>query len=488
VDSATAAFSMFPGTMSPAPASPGTRAAALRAYKQRLVGRIPATVSAGYRSALVDAIEAQVDTPGLDCGLRWAVEAAYHNGAEPPSHEVVALCLCFGSGALEGDTLRIQRAFYARQPGLAHHMRDWSLRGLVDKHNAKVRAGDIDASLITTTAVARRKKRPASAVEDLSPGPTAHRPDPPVDPTTVYYESNNTPRLNSLVKSRHTGPKKSTAAHRGPTIPQAILDRLPPSFMDPGIGGFAQLKQLLNPSADTIQDTLPPSGRAGGLPSSGSIFGDPRGTAGPRSPSVTPVPVGPGSPLPGGDPATQDTKQAAAAAIATTTASPDAKDTPGTAGENPWTVADDAAAEARLASLAAQIAAHRRRARDKLQHAAALREEHVRAAERQPLEGGARSADVVARVNEAHSLAGRCLRHQEEAVAAISEAGRLEGERAEEAFRRIERHLDRIRAVVVGTADALGGERAACASFAAQQADRVAALKARRDRRPASQG
>ncbi|KAK1579473.1 uncharacterized protein LY79DRAFT_694028 [Colletotrichum navitas] len=480
MENTTAAVFTPPSAISPAPESPAARAAALRAYKQRLVERIPATVSDDYRKMLVDTIEAQVDMPSLDCGLRWAVEAAYHNGIEPPSHEVVALCLCFGSGALEGDVLRVQRSFYARQPRLAHHIRDWSLRGLVDKHSAKVCAGDIDDP--PTTAAARRKKRPASAVGDLSPPPTACRPEPPVDPFTVYHESDDTPRLNSLVKSHHAEPKKS-ATPEDPAVPQAILDRLPPSFMDPRVGGFAQLKQLRSPGTDTIRDTVPPSGRTGGPATFVSLFSDPRSTAGP-------VPVGLGSLLFGGDPATRDTKEAAAAAAiaaATATASPNASDTPGTAAENPWAVAD-AAAETRLASLAAQIAGHRRRARDKLQHAATLRGEHARAAERQPLEVGALPADIVTRVNEDHGLASRCLRHQEEAVAAVAEADRLEGERAEEVFRRIERRLDRIHAVVVGTADALGTERAACASFTAQQVDRATALKARRERRAGSQG
>ncbi|KAK2000075.1 hypothetical protein LX36DRAFT_689667 [Colletotrichum falcatum] len=484
-----APVAISPGTTSPVPEPRTSGAAALRVYKQRLVERIPATVSDGYRAILADTIEVRVDVPGLDCTLRWAVEAAYHNSTEPPAHEVVALCLCFGSGALEGDVLRAQRGFYARYPGLAHHIRDWSLRGLIDKHEAKVRAGDIDGPLIT--AAARRNKRPASVVEGLSPAPTARRPTPPVDPFTIYYESDNTPRLNSLVKGHPTGPKKS-AAPRGPAVPQAILDRLPPSFMDPNIGCFAQLKRLRDPSADTVRETISPSGRAGcGPTSSVSIFGDPRSTADPRSPSATPATIRPGSPLPsaGGDSSTQDTKEAAAAAVTAVpaTASPNANNTPGITADNPWTVAD-AASETRLACLAAQIAAHRQRARDKLQHAAVLREEHARAAERQPLGDDARPADVVARVNESHGLVSRCIGHQEEAVAAVAEAGRLEGERAEEIFRRTERRIDRIRAVVVGTADALECERAACASFAAQQADRVAALKVRRDRQAESHG
>ncbi|KAK1971536.1 hypothetical protein LY78DRAFT_665997 [Colletotrichum sublineola] len=317
----------------PVPESPTASAAALGVYKQRLVKRIPAAVSDGYRNILVNTIEAQVDAPTLDCGLQWAVQTAYHNGTESPSHEAIALFLCYGSGTIEGDAFRAQRGFYSQQPGHTHHIWDWSLRGLVNKHNTKVHVGEFDVSVIA--ADARQKKRPASAVEGKSPLP--------VDPT-VYYASNNTPRLNSLVNSRHTGTKKS-AAPRGPAVPQAILDRLPPLFHGPQ---------------------------------------------------------------------------------------------------------------------------HRRFRADQ-------------AAERQPLEDGAC-------VNETQELVGRCLRHQEEAVAAVAEAHRLESERTEEAFRRLERCLDRIHAVVVGTTDALGGERAACVSFAAQQVDRMTTLKIRRGKRVRRQG
>ncbi|GKT53069.1 hypothetical protein ColTof4_13519 [Colletotrichum tofieldiae] len=453
-----------PGTMSPTPFSPESMSAALLTYKQKLAERIPAIVSTDYRNTLLDTIEAQVDVPSLDCKLRWTVEAAYHNNTEPASHEVVALCLCFDSGALEDDSLRVQRGFYAKHSGLAHHMRDWSLRGLIDKHNAKVHAGDISAPLIThgdgdaadsvagdgvagrtdrALAAARREKRPASAVEDLSPGPPARRPHPPVDPSTIYYESRNTPRLNSLVKNRGTKSKRTVAPGR-PVIPQAVLDRLPPSFMDPSTGGFAQLSQLGNPDTGMTRNMLPPSNRVDSSANSGSVFSNPGG-------------------------------------IAAAAAGDNTSDTPGNNAENPWVVAETAT-EARLASLAAQIAMHRQRARDKLQHARALREEHGKMAERQPLEGGAGIKDFVVYINESHSLAGRSIKHQEEAVAAVAEAGRLESELVEEALKSVNQRMDRVQGIVVGTASILKREKAACASFAAQQVAQMTALKSHKEK------
>ncbi|GJC90151.1 hypothetical protein ColLi_12989 [Colletotrichum liriopes] len=497
----TAIAPTSPGTMSPTPFSPESMPVALLTYKQKLAERIPAIVSTDYRNTLLDTIEAQVDVPSLDCKLRWTVEAAYHNNTEPASHEVVALCLCFDSGALEDDSLRVQRGFYAKHSGLAHHMRDWSLRGLIDKHNAKVRAGDISAPLIThgdgaaadsvagdgvagrtdrALAAARREKRPASAVEDLSPGPPARRPHPPVDPSTIYYESRNTPRLNSLVKNRGTKSKRTVAPGR-PVIPQAVLDRLPPSFMDPSTGGFAQLSQLANPDTGMTRNMLPPSNRVDSFANSGSIFGNPGGIAAAGSSSAAPVPTGLGSPFPGGDSENQDTKDTAAAAIAAAAAGDNTSDTPGNNAENPWVVAETAT-EARLASLAAQIAMHRQRARDKLQHARALREEHDKMAERQPLEGSAGIKDFVVYINESHSLAGRSIKHQEEAVAAVAEAGRLESELVEEALKSVNQRMDRVQGIVVGTASILKREKAACASFAAQQVAQMAALKSHKEK------
>ncbi|GKT47909.1 uncharacterized protein ColSpa_08090 [Colletotrichum spaethianum] len=491
-----------PSTMSPTPTLPDSMSAALLAYKQKLVERIPNTVSVGYRNTLLDTIEAEVDVPSLDCKLRWTVEAAYHNNTEPKSHEVVALSLCFDSGALEDDSRRAQCDFYAKHLDLAHHMRHWSLRGLIDKHDAKVRAGGINATLVISgdgnaaggsgsthtdkaLTAARRQKRPASAVEDLTPGPTGRHPDPMVDPSTVYHESKYTPRLNSLVKSSGAKPKRAVAP-KGPVIPQAVLDRLPPSFMDPGIGGFAQLKQLRNLDAGEKRNTLPPSNRTDSLRNSVSIFGDPSGTAAAGWSSASPIPIHQGSPLPGGDSESQDTKEAAAAAIAAAAGSK-TNDTPGDTAENPWVVAETAA-ETRLSSLAAQIAQHHRRARDKLQHAAALRNEHARMTERQPLEDGASPKDLAIYINESHGLAGRSLRYQEEAVAAVVEAGRLESERAEEMFERISRRIDRVQSVAVGTAGILKREKAAYAALAAQQVAHMNASKTQKEKRLQEQG
>ncbi|GJC94982.1 hypothetical protein ColKHC_03808 [Colletotrichum higginsianum] len=130
------------------PTSPQSAASALAAYRQKLIDRLPVFVSAGYRDAIHGVIQAQVDAPNLDCRLRWVVEAAYHNNAEPTSREVITLCLFFDSGALEDHSLRVQHNFYAKNPALARHMHEWSLQGLVDKHNAKVRAGDIQAHCV----------------------------------------------------------------------------------------------------------------------------------------------------------------------------------------------------------------------------------------------------------------------------------------------------------------------------------------------------
>ncbi|TQN71225.1 hypothetical protein CSHISOI_04263 [Colletotrichum shisoi] len=241
------------------PTSPQSAASALAAYRQKLMDRLPVFVSAGYRDAIRDVIQAQVDAPSLDCRLRWVVEVAYHNNAEPTSHEVVTLCLFFDSGALEDRTLRVQRTFYAKNPALAHHMHEWSLQGLVDKHNAKVRAGDIQAHCVVfrggsdnehaatlaavghgvlnpTETAARCEKRPASAVENLSPPPpAARRPNHPINPALARFGSRNTPRLNSLVESLSL--KKFARPSAAASIPgnpgSSYVGPLPPASASP---------------------------------------------------------------------------------------------------------------------------------------------------------------------------------------------------------------------------------------------------------------
>ncbi|KAJ0165700.1 hypothetical protein CTA2_10311 [Colletotrichum tanaceti] len=188
-----------PSTLkAPTPTSPRSAASALAAFRQELMDRLPIFISAGYRNAIRDIMQANVDVPNLNCRLRWIVEAAYHNNTEPMPHEVVTLGLFFDSGALEGYPLCVRRRFYAKNPALACHMHDCSLQGLVGNHDAKVRAGGIQAptvvfrdgrddehtaSLATlgygvvnhAKAAARCEKRPASDVDNLSP-PTRRSP------------------------------------------------------------------------------------------------------------------------------------------------------------------------------------------------------------------------------------------------------------------------------------------------------------------------
>ncbi|OBR14367.1 hypothetical protein CH63R_03093 [Colletotrichum higginsianum IMI 349063] len=328
------------------PTSPQSAASALAAYRQKLIDRLPVFVSAGYRDAIHGVIQAQVDAPNLDCRLRWVVEAAYHNNAEPTSREVITLCLFFDSGALEDHSLRVQHNFYAKNPALARHMHEWSLQGLVDKHNAKVRAGDIQAHCVVfrggrddehaatlaavgsgvvnhTKAAARCEKRPASAVENLSPSPPAtRRPNPPINLALARFGRRNTPRLNSLVES-------------------------------------LSLKKFARPNVAAF------------------IPGNP------GSSYVGPLPLASASPFSLGMP---DTRNAPAPA-----------NIPDNTFENHWTVAEKAS-NARLAFFAARIAEHHQQTRDKLRQAAA----------RQPLgDDGAGIRDLAAYVAESHGLAAR---------------------------------------------------------------------------------
>ncbi|KAK6209679.1 hypothetical protein QIS74_11263 [Colletotrichum tabaci] len=330
------------------PTSPQSAASALAAYRQKLIDRLPVFVSAGYRDAIRDVIQALVDAPNLDCRLRWVVEAAYHNNAEPTSREVITLCLFFDSGALENHTLRVQHNFYAKNPALTRHMHEWSLQGLVDKHNAKVRAGDIQGHCVVfrggrddehaatlaavgygavnhTKAAARCEKRPASAVENLSPPPppAARRPNPPIKPALARFGRRNTPRLNSLVES-------------------------------------LSLKKFARPNV------------------AASIPGNP------GSSYVGPLPLASASPFSLGIPDTRNTPPPPPTSRTTPTR------TTGPSLEK--------ASNARLAFFAARIAEHHQQTRDKLRQAAV----------RQPLgDEGAGIRDLAAYVAESHGLAAR---------------------------------------------------------------------------------
>lgn len=414
-----------------APSSNGDKPVSLVACHAQLIARIPATVTPAYRNILIKTIEKEVDNADTeDCSLKWTVQAAYHSNTEPASHEVVALSLCFDSGALEGGALEHQRKFYASHPGLAHHMHDWTIQGLVDKHNEKVRAFDIGPAAAGAAATSARvldgagddyraprgEKRKASGFEGFSSGLAGKRRDLDAHKESTYTENKDTPRLNNLVKNR-------LKAKNPPTGTFPVLARTLP---------YADLSRTAS--------VLPPS-RFRSLTANGGTGLFPEA----RVPPFTPV--GLGSSILGRGTGNENDNRS----------SNNGKDTIATliaaaAAANPINTRTETETEtvAAVAKLSAEIEEHHKKAADRIAHAKTLREERRTLAREQPISEATTIQGVRAFVLKSHELEDRAVKHQEDAIRHLGEAARLQGERALVAVEGLERRYAKVERFISG--------------------------------------
>ncbi|KAK7458212.1 hypothetical protein CaCOL14_006655 [Colletotrichum acutatum] len=251
----------------------------LHDYKKKIVDRIPATVSDTYRSTLIKTIDYFIDTPDPgNCTLFWKVNAEYVSNVEPPSHFVIALCLASPSLALEGQALEFQKDFYAKNPDVAHHLNEWTVQGLINHHNKKVLSGDItgdyvhniDGSPWNPEAIIvshPNHKRPASAVEDMVPGPSSKRGHLAQEATTSlpFFENKDTPRLNFLAQAQEV-----------PKDLRPILPPMPEVPRSPSIGDIMELPLPDRPiSPNIFLNPIPGMKRDEGRLDNGSLFNNP---------------------------------------------------------------------------------------------------------------------------------------------------------------------------------------------------------------------
>ncbi|KAJ0301659.1 uncharacterized protein N0V96_007638 [Colletotrichum fioriniae] len=248
-------------------------------FKKKIVNRIPATVSDTYRSTLIKTIDYFIDTPDpVNCTLFWKVNAEYVSNVEPPSHFVIALCLASDSLALEGQALEFQKDFYAKNPDVAHHLNEWTVQGLINHHNKKILSGDITGDYVhnidgtpwNPEAIVVSHpihKRPASAVEDMVPGPSPKRGYLAQEATTSlpFFENKDTPRLNFLAKAQEV-----------PKDLRPVLPLMPEVPRSPSIGDIMELPLPDRPiSPNIFLNPIPGMKRDEERLDNGSLFNNP---------------------------------------------------------------------------------------------------------------------------------------------------------------------------------------------------------------------
>ncbi|KAF9872654.1 hypothetical protein CkaCkLH20_09833 [Colletotrichum karsti] len=194
-------------------------------FQKEIIDRIPDIVDPDTRMELIEAIETDIDSSDPNrIRLLWHVRSMYINNEEPPASMVIALALCYRSGALEGELKEVQQTFYDQHPDLAHHLEEWTVHGaevlgrkLREKGEnrpgngkgpsraAAVRDDDEIQEIGSSRAVSKGKgKRVAphdDSYDDINPFKKR------IDNTDVnHVDDENTPRLNLLF--RHETPEE----------------------------------------------------------------------------------------------------------------------------------------------------------------------------------------------------------------------------------------------------------------------------------------
>ncbi|OLN83705.1 hypothetical protein CCHL11_09716 [Colletotrichum chlorophyti] len=360
----------------------------LLVYQAKLVARIPSFVSDTYRILLVEAIRSQVNEASTNCNLKWKVHADYHSKAEPPSHEVVALALCYKTGALEGEVRRVQEAFYADNPSIAHHLTDWTLDGLVDNHNRKVRAGDI-ANVPMASTESHQSCAFKNEDDDATPSLSgSQRPanEDSREEQEPYQESEDTPLLNKLAMTHI--PRRSTKGK----LPVYV-----------------------------------------------------------RMPSPVYTHSEPPRPVDGTN----------TSACASNTA------------KDPINLVDVETAQETTLRLTADIKAQHARARDEISQSETLRAEIASLVEQQPIaDGNVTEQGLRDLVLEGRRLDDRILKHHADAIKALFEIVRLQGEKDAAAMEGLDKRVKRVENVLAGIGNMERRERDKLREFAANRVRR----------------